>query len=173
MAKIRVVESSNRYYIDNGQGYFGAYQIDYGRYNNWENWTAKYIADGGVLETEPRTAEEPQGSTYPWTPTNQDRVAKYIMEGYYAKYGSYEMVARCWNQGEGGATNSEAAEYWRKVSGTNPTTGGFTAPTTVINIILLFKLTFVVLMFLYMGSRVQKILLKQFDGSGFKFVPTE
>ena len=83
------------------------------------------------------------------------------------------MVARCWNQGEGGATNSDAAEYWRKVSGTNPTTGGFTAPTTVINMILLFKLSFVVLMFLYMGSRVQKILLKQFDGAGFKFVPTE
>ena len=35
MAHIRVVESSNRYYVDNGLGYFGAYQIDYANYDNW------------------------------------------------------------------------------------------------------------------------------------------
>ena len=29
MAHIRAVESSGRYYVDNGLGYFGAYQIDY------------------------------------------------------------------------------------------------------------------------------------------------
>ena len=167
MAKIRVVESSNRYYIDNGQGYFGAYQIDYANYDNWSNWTAKYVADGGVLEDAPITEGEPHGP--PWTPNNQDRVARYIMEGYYSKYGSYEMVARCWNQGEGGRNNADADLYWRKVSGADPSTGCFVAPTTVINMILLFKLTFVTLMFLYMGSRVSTVLMKEFGGDGFKF----
>ena len=83
--------------------------------------------------------------------------------------GSYEMVARCWNQGEGGRNNADADLYWRKVSGADPSTGCFVAPTTVINMILLFKLTFVTLMFLYMGSRVSSVLMKEFGGDGFKF----
>ena len=167
MAHIRVVESSNRYYVDNGLGYFGAYQIDYANYDNWTNWTADYVANGGVLETSPVTAEEPHGPA--WTPNNQDNVARYILTGYYKKYGSYEMAARCWNQGEGGRNNSDADIYWAKVSGVNPTTGGFTAPEVTINMILLFKITFVAMMFVYMGSRVSKLVLKQFGSGGFRF----
>ena len=53
MAHIRVVESSNRYYVDNGLGYFGAYQIDYANYDNWTHWTEDFVANGGVLETSP------------------------------------------------------------------------------------------------------------------------
>ena len=100
MTHIRAVESSNSYYVDNGLGYFGAYQIDYANYDNWTHWTQDYVANGGVLETSPVTAEEPHGPA--WTPTNQDNVARFILTGYYNKYGSYEMAARCWNQGEGG-----------------------------------------------------------------------
>ena len=48
MAHIRVVESSNRYYVDNGLGYFGAYQIDYANYDNWTHWTEDFVANGGV-----------------------------------------------------------------------------------------------------------------------------
>ena len=167
MAHIRVVESSNRYYVDNGLGYFGAYQIDYANYDNWTNWTADYVANGGVLESGPIMANEPHGPA--WTPTNQDNIARYILTGYYKKYGSYEMAARCWNQGEGGRLNSDADIYWAKVSGTNPSTGGFTAPQVTINMILLFKVTFVAMMFAYMGSRVSKLVIKQFGSGGFKF----
>jgi hypothetical protein len=167
MAHIREVESSNRYYVDNGLGYFGAYQIDYANYDNWTHWTADYVANGGVLESSPVTPEEPHAPA--WTPTNQDNIARYILTGYYKKYGSYEMAARCWNQGEGGRLNSDADIYWAKVSGVNPTTGGFTAPQVTINMILLFKITFVALMFVYMGSRVSKLVLKQFGNCGFKF----
>lgn len=167
MAHIRAVESSNRYYVDNGLGYFGAYQIDYANYDNWTNWTADYVANGGVLESGPVMANEPHGPA--WTPTNQDNIARYILTGYYEKYGSYEMAARCWNQGEGGRLNSDADIYWAKVSGTNPATGGFTAPQVTINIILLFKVTFVAMMFAYMGSRVSKLVIKQFGSGGFKF----
>lgn len=167
MAHIREVESSNRYYVDNGLGYFGAYQIDYANYDNWSHWTAEYVANGGVLESSPVTSEEPHSPA--WTPNNQDNVARYILTGYYNKYGSYEMAARCWNQGEGGRNNSDADIYWAKVSGVNPTTGGFTAPQVTINMILLFKITFVAMMFVYMGSRVSKLVLKQFGSGGFRF----
>lgn len=168
MAHIRVVESSNRYYVDNGLGYFGAYQIDYANYDNWTHWTAQYVADGGTLETAPVTPEEPHGPA--WTPNNQDNIARYILTGYYKRYGSYEMAARCWNQGEGGRNNSDADIYWAKVSGVNPATGTFTAPKVTINMILLFKVTFVAMMFAYMGSRVSKLVVKQFGGSGFRFL---
>ncbi|MBR4904828.1 MAG: hypothetical protein IKZ53_09160, partial [Selenomonadaceae bacterium] len=93
----------------------------------------------------------------------------YILTGYYKKYGSYEMAARCWNQGEGGKNNSDADIYWAKVSGVDPATGGYTAPQVTINMILLFKITFVAMMFVYMGSRVSKLVLKQFGSSGFSF----
>ena len=167
MAHIRVVESSNRYYVDNGLGYFGAYQIDYANYDNWSNWTADYVANGGVLETSPITAEEPHGPA--WTPNNQDNIARYILTGYYKKYGSYEMAARCWNQGEGGRNNADADIYWAKVSGVNPTTGGFTAPQVTINMILLFKITFVAMMFVYMGNKVSRLIIRQLGGRGFSF----
>ena len=167
MAHIRVVESSNRYYVDNGLGYFGAYQIDYANYDNWTHWTADYVANGGVLESEPIMPNEPHGPA--WTPTNQDNIARYILTGYYQKYGSHEMAARCWNQGEGGRLNSDADIYWAKVSGTNPATGGFTAPQVTINMILLFKVTFVAMMFAYMGSRISKLLINKFGSGGFSF----
>ena len=169
MAHIREVESSNRYYVDNGLGYFGAYQIDYANYDNWSHWTADFVASGGVLESSPVTAEEPHAPA--WTPTNQDNVARFILTGYYQKYGSYEMAARCWNQGEGGRNNSDADIYWKKVSGINPTTGQFSEPTATINMILLFKVTFVALMFLFIGNKVSKDILKIFgSANGFKFL---
>ena len=126
------------------------------------------MADGGTLETAPVTPEEPHGPA--WTPNNQDNIARYILTGYYKRYGSYEMAARCWNQGEGGRNNPDADIYWAKVSGVNPATGAFTSPKVTINMILLFKVTFVAMMFAYMGSRVSKLVVKQFGGSGFKFM---
>ena len=166
MARIKQVESSNRYYVDNGQGYFGAYQIDYAHYDNWTHWTNDYVANGGILESGPVMENEPHGPA--WTPTNQDNIARYIMTGYYNKYGSYEAVARAWNQGENGMDKPEASVYWAKVMGVDPSTGLFTSSPT-LNINLLFKVTFVLLMFVYMGSKVSKLILKDFGGSGFRF----
>ena len=79
------------------------------------------------------------------------------------------MAARCWNQGEGGRNNSEADIYWAKVSGTTPVTGAYSTPTVTINMILLFKVTFVALMFVLMGSKIGSIIMKDFGGSGFRF----
>ena len=167
MAHIRAVESSGRYYVDNGLGYFGAYQIDYANYDNWTHWTEMYVRDGGYLEDGPVMENEPHGPA--WTPANQDNVARYILTGYYNEYGSYEMAARCWNQGEGGRNNSDADIYWAKVSGTSPVTGAYSTPTVTINMILLFKVTFVALMFVLMGSKIGNIIMKDFGGSGFRF----
>ena len=167
MAHIRAVESSGRYYVDNGLGYFGAYQIDYANYDNWTHWTQRYVADGGYLEDGPVMDNEPHIPA--WTPTNQDNIARYILTGYYNEYGSYEMAARCWNQGEGGRNNAEADIYWAKVSGTNPVTGMYSTPTTAANMILLLKITFVALMFVFMGSKVGNLIMKDFGGSGFRF----
>ena len=80
------------------------------------------------------------------------------------------MAARCWNQGEGGRNNSDADIYWAKVSGVNPATGVFTTPQVTINMILLFKVTFVAMMFAYMGSRVSKLVIQRFGGGGFSFL---
>ena len=57
------------------------------------------------------------------------------------------------------------------MSGTEPTTGKFTEPTATINMILLFKVTFVTLMFFLIGSRVSKDILEIFGSTeGFKFL---
>lgn len=81
------------------------------------------------------------------------------------------MAARCWNQGEGGRLNSDADIYWAKVSGTEPTTGNFREPTATINMMLLFKVTFVTLMFYLIGSRISKDILGIFGSTGgFKFL---
>ena len=63
----------------------------------------------------------------------------------------------------------DADIYWAKVSGVNPTTGVFTSPKVTINMILLFKITFVAMMFVYMGSKISKLIIKQLGGRGFSF----
>ena len=123
MARIRAVESyGGNYHCDNGQGYYGAYQIDYGNYNNWDNWCREYEQSGGILihdgdnytrwnsYGDKDTAPEP-GTEYPWAPQNQDAVARYKIEGYYKEYGSWEAACRAWNQGPGGKENAAAYEY--------------------------------------------------------------
>ena len=79
-------------------------------------------------------------------------------------------TAECWNQGEGGKNNSNADIYWAKVSGVNPTTGKFTAPQVTINMILLFKITFVAMMFAYKGGRFLKLVVKELGDGGYRFI---
>ncbi|WP_196607236.1 peptidoglycan DD-metalloendopeptidase family protein [Pectinatus frisingensis] len=167
MAKIRVVESqgSGGYQADNGSHY-GAYQIDY---DNWNHWCDMYIDAGGTLDQEPSYPPDPSDSEYAWTPENQDDVARFILSGYYSTYGSYEAAAKAWNQGEGGMDNSDAEEYWEKVSGVTVTGAAHNSkiPVTVINFLVLFKLTLVLLMFIFMGSKISKTIMHTFGGSGF------
>ena len=176
MTRIRAVESyGGNYHCDNGLGYYGAYQIDYGNYNNWDRWCRDYEANGGVLvhdgENYTRwnaygeldTAPEP-ATEYPWAPVNQDRVAGYILEGYYSQYGSWEAACRAWNQGESGMNNPAAYEYLAAVLGHH----GANKTSRVANLSLLFQLLLIVLLFILMADHMEKFINKQFGGMGFK-----
>ena len=55
------------------------------------------------------------------------------------------------------------------ISTCRTTTGAYSTPTVTINMILLFKVTFVALMFVLMGSKIGNIIMKDFGGSGFRF----
>ena len=176
LARIRAVESyGGNYHCDNGQGYYGAYQIDYGNYNNWDHWCQDYENSGGTLihdgEKYTRwssygdkdTAPEPS-TEYPWAPINQDRVAAFIIEGYYNKYGSWEAACRAWNQGEGGMNNAAAYEYQAAVLGHR----GANKSSRVANIAVLFQLLLIVLLFIKIADHMEKVINKQFGGMGFK-----
>ena len=65
--------------------------------------------------------------------------------------------------------NSDAEEYWEKVSGVTVTGAAHNSkiPVTVINFLVLFKLTLVLLMFIFMGSKISKTIMNTFGGSGF------
>lgn len=176
LAAMRKVESyGGNYHCDNGLGYYGAYQIckDY-----WDGWCDDYMAnrgDGPSLDTDESyirynggpgpndTANEPTNTQWPWSPANQDSVARFITLGYYQKYGSWEAAGRAWNQGEGGMENQAAYEYQRALMGK----GGYVIEKTV-NYQVLLKLLFVVILFMYMADRLSNIFMKQFGQPGFK-----
>lgn len=168
MAKIRVVESqgSGGYAADNGSHY-GAYQMDY---DYWNNWCQQYIDAGGELDTTTQPEPpQPSNAVYAWTPENQDKVARFLLTGYYETYGSYEAAARAWNQGTGGMWNDAAAEYWAKICGVSATVGvEGAAPVTTVNFTVLFKLVLVCAMFIIMGDRLSKNIMKYFGGTGFR-----
>ncbi len=154
MARIRAVEtggSSDPYNTPSDDGYgFGAYQISY---SNWESW----CEEAGVEPAPP----------LPWPAEIQDRVARHKMEIYYQMYGNWHDVALAWNGGGGavgqGWTSTEI--YWAKVCGAR----GSIVPVTVINFIVLFKLTLLCLIFVILGDRLSKMLMEQFGGLGFRF----
>lgn len=175
LAGMRRVESYNsNYHCDNGAGYYGAYQIckDY-----WDSWCNDYMANRGngpALDDdsvyirfygngEHGTAPEPANTAWPWSPRNQDLVAKFITFGYYQEFGSWEAAARAWNQGTGGMENAAAYEYQRKVAGSV----GHVVEKRV-NYIILFKLLIVLLIFMKMADVISGRFMKQFGQPGFK-----
>lgn len=177
LARIRAVESyGGNYHCDNGQGYYGAYQIDYGNYNNWDSWCSAYEESGGVLihdgENYTRwnsygdldTAPEPTSTTYPWAPQNQDAVARFKIQEYYNEYGSWEAACRAWNQGPGGKESAAAYEYQAAILGHH----GANKTSRVANISLLFQLLLLVLLFILIADHMEKLINKQFGGMGFK-----
>lgn len=176
LAAMRKVESyGGNYHCDNGLGYYGAYQICK---NYWDGWCNDYMenrGNGASLDTDETytryaggpgpndTANEPANTYWPWSPRNQDTVAKFITLGYYQKYGSWEAAGRAWNQGEGGMNNKEAYEYQRALMGQ----GGYVVEKTV-NYQVILKLLFVVIMFMYMADKLSGMFMKQFGQPGFK-----
>lgn len=154
MARIRAVEtngSSDPYNEPSEDGYgYGAYQISY---EYWDTW----CEEAGISPS----------PALPWPPEAQDRVARHKMETYYEMYGNWHDVAVAWNGGGGavgkGSTSTEA--YWAKVCGAK----GSVVPVTVINFIILFKLTLVCLIFIFMGDRLSQQIMTHFGGTGFHF----
>jgi Membrane proteins related to metalloendopeptidases len=154
MARLRAVETGG--YSDpyttpskDGLGY-GAYQISY---TNWDSW----CEDAGIDDPPP----------LPWPAETQDRVARHKVEIYYDMYGNWHDVAVAWNGG-GRAVGqgwSSTEEYWGKICGAK----GSVIPVTIINFILLFKLTIVCLMFIFIGDRLAAQIMTHFGGDGFHF----
>ena len=177
MARIRVVESYyGNYHCDNHQGYYGAYQCNK---NYWDSWCDDYMANragGTPLDTDANykrydggpgpydTENEPTWTTWPWSPANQDTIARYRLEGFFYRYGSWEAACRAWNQGEGGMNNAEAYKYQEMCLNAQ----GVSSTQTFLNIALLFKLLLLVLLFIFFADRVSKRLMKQFGSPGFR-----
>lgn len=183
MRHMMAKESTGNYFVDNGLGYYGAYQIDYGNYNNWEHWGDNYAAyvaehpesgEPGIspesTDNYPNKKDPPPPAKYQWNPQNQDNIARHQMEGYYETYGTYDAVARAWNQGEGGMNNADAWAYWYAVLAIDPVSGAYSKPVVTINMKTVFKLVLVTAIFVFMGSRMAKMLNRVFGGpNGFKF----
>lgn len=89
MAAIKQKESGGNYNASNPSGATGAYQI---LRSNWPSWAAA----AGI------------GANAPWTPANQDTVAKHRMTHYYDTFGSWEAVAAAWYGGAGAARRYQA-----------------------------------------------------------------
>lgn len=164
LARIKSVESSGDYTIYNyeGSGAYGAYQQ---MPEFWDGRCQNYVNAGGTLclasEDSPSNAPD---TYYSWCAENQDKVSAYMLEGYYADYGSWDEAVRCWVGGPGLRHSTDADEYFQKLLNA---TGGVMI-TRVANIGLLFQLLLVCLMFIFMGDRMAKLINKQFGNGGFK-----
>ena len=130
-------------------------------------WCEDYVNSGGTLETGDKVDPRDPDSIYPWTPENQDKIAEFILTGYYNKYHNWHDVAVAWNGGEGsvGESWSSTETYWQKICNVKP--GGM--PPKVINLVVLLQLVLVSIMLLYFGSRLHKLIIDQFGSMGFKF----
>lgn len=177
MARLRTVESYyGNYHCDNHQGYYGAYQMNKGYYDAWAEEYMANRGNGPALDTDATykrydggpgpydTENEPTSTKWPWSPTNQDTIARYRLEGFYQQYGSWEAAARAWNQGEGGMENSAAYEYQAMVLAAK----GADSVQTTVEYTLLLKLLLVLLIFMVFGDRISKRIMKQFGSPGFK-----
>ena len=96
-------------------------------------------------------------------------MARFIIEGYYNKYGSWEAACRAWNQGEGGMENSAAYEYQAAILGHH----GANKTSRVANLALLFQLLLLVLLFILIADHMEKFINRQFGGMGFKLFASD
>jgi hypothetical protein len=135
----------------NAYGAKGKYQI---LESNWEAW----CEEAGL----------PAGS--PWTPANQERVARYKMLEYYECYGDWREVAIAWNVGEAWIGSNmlpeETVNYLDKLE----RQGG--GESTAFDIVLAVERFFFVLLAALIGSRVSGVILRTFSGEGFRWRST-
>lgn len=169
MQRIRSVESSGNYYVwDDAHESFGAYQINVS-VGNWDRWCDNYINDGGTLDTDMSLARENEPpSNYPWTVSNQDKIAAYIMMGYYNEYGNWHDVAVAWNGGTGavGKKWQSTEEYYAKVCGAQGLSAELMAPT--LNLLVLLEILVAVFMFMLIGDRMHKAIIGAVGQMGFQ-----
>ncbi|VBB08596.1 peptidase m23 [Lucifera butyrica] len=152
METIGDIESGGDYGVPpNAYGAKGKYQI---LESNWDAW----CEEAGL----------PAGS--PWTPANQDRVARYKMLKYYERYGDWREVAIAWNAGEAWIGSKvlpeETVDYLEKLE----RKGG--GESTVFDIVLAVERFFFVLLAALIGSRVSGVILRTFSGEGFRWRST-
>jgi len=169
MSRIRQVESGGNYYVwDTEHESFGAYQINVND-DNWNTWCNEYVAAGGVLDTDMNLAKDNEPpSNYPWTVSNQDKVAAFKISEYYQKYGNWHDVATAWNGGPDavGEGWSSTEKYWEKVCGANSPSADMFAPQ--INMVILLKIVLTVLMFMVMGDRIHRAIMGAVGRLGFQ-----
>ena len=66
--------------------------------------------------------------------------------------------------------NAAAWQYWYAVLAIDPVSGMYSEPVVTINMMTVFKLVLVTAVFVFMGSRMAKMINKVFGGpNGFKF----
>ncbi len=83
MGALGAVESRGRYEaVNTTSGAYGKYQI---MPSNWPSWALRYLGDANA----------------PWTPANQDTVARGKLSALFRWLGSWEAVAHWWLTGDG------------------------------------------------------------------------
>ena len=89
------------------------------------------------------------------------------MYSYYQKYGNWKSVIEAWNGGEGAIGKSYVQNYYNSVC----QKAGAGEPIAIINFVVLLKLTLACLMFLLLGDRLSKRIIKSLgSGNGVRLV---
>lgn len=190
LAAIREQESGGHYNIYEGQNAgepphssnqgYGAYQFT-GK-SRWKDGCDEYVSSGspygpllpigmGDFDNDPNQYPGMwTQSDYSWDPSNQDKVAKWEMYCYYQKYGNWKAVIEAWNGGENSIGESYVQGYYRSVCAK----AGRTASKVAINLAVFFKLALICLVFLILGDRIGKHVMRTVGSkNGFKFLDEE
>lgn len=186
---IRKVETggqSDPFHTPSMDGYgYGAYQLSYEFWGGKNGWAA----DAGFPEWanimpwedgssawvsyayesrnysgawEPVFADVP--ATNPWPPNVQTAVARHHLLGLYDTYKNWRMACIRWN-----GSGSAAEAYWGKVVNAS---ASIQRTKHVLQIGLLVKISIVCILFVLMGDRLSKVIIKQFGtNNGFRFLP--
>ena len=166
MVRIKSVESGGNYDIYNseGSGAYGAYQQmpEY-----WDGRCQNYVDAGGTLCLTSSGDSYPDAPTtyYSWCNENQDKVSRYMLEGYKEEYGSWDEAVRCWVGGPGMRHSSDADEYLAKCLKAD---GSGVQSSTTANLVLLFKLLALCIFFILIADHMMKLINKTFGGMGFQ-----
>lgn len=162
-----------------GWGY-GAYQLSYEYWPAWavdagfEDWAKvmpweegsdawRSYADRSQPYSGAWEAQFPPATT-PWPENVQTAVARAHLLGLYDTYGNWQMACKRWN-----GTGPGADAYWVKVCGAS---NAIQRTQHVLQIVVLLKLAVVCILFVLLGDKLSRMIIRQFGTSnGFKFLP--